>query len=176
MKALKVEYEKQISWEKEKHEDNLSNYRQLGNKQIIKSWQMFTNPTATVQMLNLKKGLSSCSYFFWSKFGHNQYVCLDRQSFTFWFQTQNNCFCRKLLFFGATEISILSQFLQNSYMTSLFKWHKCSSTCPGVALFTKKNKKQSLKCPSVKCFRREFTVSPHSMIIHFIWSIWFNFR
>lgn len=27
--ALKVEHEKQISWEKEKHEDSLSNYRQL---------------------------------------------------------------------------------------------------------------------------------------------------
>ncbi|XP_056010195.1 microtubule-associated tumor suppressor 1 homolog isoform X6 [Ostrea edulis] len=32
MKALKVEYEKQISWEKEKHEDNLSNYRQLAEE------------------------------------------------------------------------------------------------------------------------------------------------
>lgn len=27
--ALKVDHEKQISWEKEKHEDSLSNYRQL---------------------------------------------------------------------------------------------------------------------------------------------------
>lgn len=27
--AFKVEHEKQISWEKEKHEDSLSNYRQL---------------------------------------------------------------------------------------------------------------------------------------------------
>ena len=32
--ALKVEHEKQISWEKEKHEESLSNYRQLCKRQI----------------------------------------------------------------------------------------------------------------------------------------------
>lgn len=59
--ALKVEHEKQISWEKEKHEDSLSNYRQLC-KWIQYHMYCYTSLMFIIQSKKEKKSFHCLEY------------------------------------------------------------------------------------------------------------------
>lgn len=60
--ALKVEHEKQISWEKEKHEDSLSNYRQLCKRIQYHILYCYTSLMFIIQSKKKKKCFHCLEY------------------------------------------------------------------------------------------------------------------